>query len=85
MSCPYTSPENGKAKRIIHSLNNVFRTLLIQASLLRRYWVEGLHTATYMLNRLPTNDDLGYVSSSCPIWFRVLLRASACLWLYVLP
>jgi hypothetical protein len=54
MSCPYTSPQNGKAECIIHSVNNVIRTLLIQASLPGRYWAEGLHTATYMLNRLPT-------------------------------
>jgi hypothetical protein len=54
MSCPYTSPQNGKAERIIRSINNVIRTLLIQASLPGRYWVEGLHTATYLLNRLPT-------------------------------
>jgi hypothetical protein len=33
MSCPYTSPQNGKAERIIRSVNNVIRTLLIQASL----------------------------------------------------
>jgi hypothetical protein len=33
MSCPYTSPQNGKVERIIHSINNVIRTLLIQASL----------------------------------------------------
>jgi hypothetical protein len=32
MSCPYTSPQNGKAERIIRSVNNVIRTLLIQAS-----------------------------------------------------
>jgi hypothetical protein len=54
MSCPYTSPQNGKAERIIHSVNNVIRTLLIQASLPERYWAEGLHTATYLLNRLLT-------------------------------
>jgi hypothetical protein len=54
MSCPYTSPQNGKAECIIHSVNNVIRTLLIQASLSGRYWAEGLHTATYLLNRLPT-------------------------------
>jgi hypothetical protein len=30
------------------------RTLLIQASLPPRFWVEGLHTATYLLNRLPS-------------------------------
>jgi hypothetical protein len=28
MSCPYTSPQNGKAERIIRSINNVIRTLL---------------------------------------------------------
>jgi hypothetical protein len=54
MSCPYTSTQNGKAELITRSVNNVIRTLLIQASLLRRYWAEGLHTATNLLNRLPT-------------------------------
>jgi hypothetical protein len=54
MSCPYTSPQNGKAKRIIHSVNNVIRTFLIHASLPGHYWAEGLHTATYLLNRLLT-------------------------------
>jgi hypothetical protein len=33
MLCPYTSPENGKAERIIRTINNVIRTLLIQTSL----------------------------------------------------
>jgi hypothetical protein len=54
MLCPYTSPQNSKAERIIRSVNNVNRTLLIHASLPKRYWAEGLHTATYLLNRLPT-------------------------------
>jgi hypothetical protein len=54
MSYPYMSPQNGKAERIIHSVNNVIRTLLIQTSLPGRYWAEGLHTATYLLNCLPT-------------------------------
>jgi hypothetical protein len=54
MSCPYTSPQNGKAEYIIRTINNVIRTLLIQASLPGRYWAEGLHTAVYLLNRLPT-------------------------------
>jgi hypothetical protein len=31
------------------------------------------------------NGDPDCVSSSCPIWFRALLRASTRLWLYVLP
>jgi hypothetical protein len=62
MSCPYTSPQNGKAERIIHSVNNVIRTLLIQTSLPGRYWAEGLHTATYLLNRLPTTA----IQAACP-------------------
>jgi hypothetical protein len=62
MSCPYTSPQNGKAEHIIHTINNVIRTLLIQASLLGRYWAEGLHTAVYLLNRLPTKT----ISAACP-------------------
>jgi hypothetical protein len=40
MSCPYTSPQNGKVERIIGSVNNVIRTLLIQASLPGCYWAE---------------------------------------------
>jgi hypothetical protein len=54
MSCPYTSSQNGKTEHIIRSINNVIRTLLIQASILGRFWAEGLHTATYLLNRLPS-------------------------------
>jgi hypothetical protein len=33
MSCPYTSPQNGKDEPIIHIINNVIHTLLIQDSL----------------------------------------------------
>jgi hypothetical protein len=54
MLCPYTFPQNGKVECIIHSVNNVIRTLLIQTSLLGCYWAERLHTATYLLNHLPT-------------------------------
>jgi hypothetical protein len=53
MSCPYTSPQNGKTERLIRFINNVIGTLLIQTSLPGRYWTEGLHTVTYLLNRLP--------------------------------
>src|SRR6185503_6133003 len=54
MSCPYTSPQNGKAEQMIRTANDVVRTLLIQASLPPRFWAESLHTATYLLNRLPS-------------------------------
>jgi hypothetical protein len=62
MLCPYTFPHNDKAERIINSVNNVIHTLLIQASLPGRYWAEGLHTATYLLNRLPTVT----IQAACP-------------------
>jgi hypothetical protein len=62
MSCPYTSSQNGKAEHIIHSVNNVIRTLLIQASLPGRYWAEGLHTTTYLLNCLPITA----IQAVCP-------------------
>jgi hypothetical protein len=62
MSYPYTSPQNGKAERIIRTINSVICTLLIQASLPGHYWVEGLHTAVYLLNHLPTK----MISVACP-------------------
>src|SRR6185312_15919597 len=54
MSCPYTSPQNGKTERMIRTMNDIVRTLLIQAFLPLRFWAESLHTATYLLNRLPS-------------------------------
>jgi hypothetical protein len=54
--------QNGKAECTIHTINNVIRTLLIQASLPGRYWAEGLHTVMYLLNRLP----MKMISVVCP-------------------
>jgi hypothetical protein len=62
MSCPYTSPQNGKAERMLRTTNNMICTLLIQASMPPRYWVDALHTTTYLLNCLPTKT----VRASCP-------------------
>jgi hypothetical protein len=69
MSCPYTSPQNGKIERIIRFINNVIGTLLIQTSLLGHYWVKGLHTATFLLNRLPVKAiqvACPHIALSCP-------------------
>lgn len=54
MSCPYTSTQNDKAERRLHSLNDVIRSLLFQASRRPSYWLEALHYATYLCNILPT-------------------------------
>jgi hypothetical protein len=83
MSCPYTSPQNGKAERIIHTINNVIRTLLIQASLPGHYWAEGLHTAVYLLNRLPTktiSDAYPHVAlfGSAPSYEHLRVFGCAC-------
>jgi hypothetical protein len=83
MSCPYTSSQNGKAERIIRTINNAIRTLLIHASLPGRYWAEGLHIVVYLLNRLPTKT----ISAACPhvaLWLCTLIRAPPRLWLCML-
>ena len=36
-SCPYTSPQNGKAERSLRSINDILHTLLLQASLPPRF------------------------------------------------
>jgi histone deacetylase 1/2 len=54
LSCPYTSSQNGKAERSIRTINDVIRTLLLQAHMPTAYWVEALHTATYLINRRPS-------------------------------
>jgi hypothetical protein len=54
LSCPYTSQQNGKAERMLRTLNNITRTLLFQASMPPPYWADALATATHLSNRLPT-------------------------------
>jgi hypothetical protein len=56
---PTLTPQNGKAERIIRSINNVIRSLLFQASMPPSYWVEALSTATSLINILPTKT-LGF-------------------------
>jgi hypothetical protein len=53
-SCPYTSPQNGKAERAIRTINDILRTLLIQASMPAIFWADALSTATLLLNIRPT-------------------------------
>lgn len=53
LSCPYTSSQNGKAKRIIRTLNDCIHSLLLHAAMPDKFWVEALATATHLLNRRP--------------------------------
>ncbi|KAL2936002.1 Retrovirus-related Pol polyprotein from transposon RE1 [Bienertia sinuspersici] len=54
LSCPYTSPQNGKAERKIKTINNIVRTLLCHASMPPSFWHHALEMATYLHNILPT-------------------------------
>jgi hypothetical protein len=67
MSCPYTSLQNGKAEHILHTINNMMHSMFFHTSILARYWVEGLHTVTNLLNCLPSmviSATSPYVASS---------------------
>lgn len=63
LSCPYTSPQNGKAECTLRTLNNICHTLLIHAHMPPTYWAEALATATFPLNRRPSSaiqNDIPY-------------------------
>ncbi|GKA80648.1 ribonuclease H-like domain-containing protein [Tanacetum coccineum] len=53
-SCVQTSQQNGKSERMVRTLNNLVRTLLIHANLPPTFWVEALNMATYLINILPS-------------------------------
>lgn len=53
LSCPYTSPQNGKVERKIRTINNILHTLLAHASLSFSFWPHALQMATYLLNIIP--------------------------------
>ena len=59
-SYPHTSPQNGKAERLLRTTNDVVLTLLLQAHLTPPFWVEALHIASYLLNRRPSRTIHGY-------------------------
>ncbi|KAM3280467.1 hypothetical protein ACQJBY_047323 [Aegilops geniculata] len=57
LSCPYTSQQNGKAERILRTLNDSVHALLFHASLPPRFWAEALNTATFLLNQRPCHHS----------------------------
>jgi transposase InsO family protein len=54
LSYPYTSPQNGKAEYMLHTLNNTIQTLLIHTFMPPTFWVKALSTTTFLLNHLPS-------------------------------
>ena len=53
LSCPYTSQQNGKAERVLRTVNDCVRTLLIHSAAPLEFWAEALATATHLINRRP--------------------------------
>ncbi|CAH9131347.1 unnamed protein product [Cuscuta epithymum] len=68
-SCPYTSPQNGKAERKIRSINNITRTLLLHASIPPNFWPHAVLQATYLHNILPSKS-LSFASPTLALYHK---------------
>lgn len=51
LTCLYTSPQNGRAERVLRTLNDNMRALLYHTSMPTSFWPDALATTTYLLNR----------------------------------
>ena len=54
LTVPKTPQQNGVAERLNRTLVESARTMLIQAKLPRKFWVEALNTTVYLHNRSRT-------------------------------
>ena len=87
---PYSSHQNGKAERFIQTLVNMANSLLIAAGAPKRFWREATYTASFLLNRLPTNALQGN-KTPYEMWFKekwndtTKLKKFGCLAFAVLP
>jgi hypothetical protein len=73
MSCPYTSSQNGKAERILQTINNMLRSLLFQASILARYKGRRAPHRHISAEPPPYRGDQHDQSILHPPWSRPLL------------
>jgi hypothetical protein len=46
-----------QAERVLRTINDIIRTLLIHSSMPPKYWAEALRTTTYLLNIRPTKSN----------------------------
>ncbi|KAK1628009.1 hypothetical protein QYE76_002324 [Lolium multiflorum] len=54
LTCPYTSQQNGRAERVLRTLNDCVRTLLFHAHMPPQFWPDALSTATLLVNLRPS-------------------------------
>jgi len=55
LTVPHTPQQNGVAERMIRTLTEKARTMVNGAQLNKMFWGEAILTATYLVNRLPSN------------------------------
>ena len=60
LTCPYTSQQNGRAERILRTLNDCVRTLLFHSNVPARFWPDALATATLLVNIRPCRPRWNY-------------------------
>ena len=53
-SAPYTQHQNGVSERIIRTIMERARTILLESHLEDRFWAEAVNTSVYLHNRSPT-------------------------------
>ncbi|PKU62356.1 Retrovirus-related Pol polyprotein from transposon TNT 1-94 [Dendrobium catenatum] len=53
-SCPYTPAQNGVAEMKHRHIVEAMRSLLLDANLPVKLWVEAMHASVYLINRLPS-------------------------------
>ena len=54
LTTPYTPQQNGVGERKNHTIMEMSRCLMFEKNLPKEYWTETVHTAVFLLNRLPT-------------------------------
>jgi len=56
---PYTQHKNGVSERIIRTITNKARVLLLDSRLPAEFWAEAVQTATYLHARSPSQSNTG--------------------------
>lgn len=64
---PYTPQQNGKAERFNRSLVEKGRSMINDSNVPKRFWIEAIKTAAYILNRSPS-ANLGSVTPA-ELWY----------------